>query len=379
MATLYDLAMQYLNQSLPKTFKYDRTNQPGTPTPVLPVQPTEPIKKLLPVQGGGGGDGFSVYNSDPNRTRNESNYNERPYKSTVYNDAFSMMGDPMANQATGALNADGLMSYAGDKPLEGIPGAIATYAKNSLPGRIIGGVANFAKDKLPVNRTAILQNELLGAGFQLNDIGQIVGDGGAYDTAGNVMSGYNTSRMTEKTFDDRIASLGNMTPEGRAKRTAAILEAKQNFIDAKNKTKTVFDAKSLEKDPDYVSFDDQLTANNMINTEKEDEENFNPLDPLNLNTTTAPPFMNFYNPYERDNIVDVQRTKDAIEEAKKAEEAEKLLQSQQASTIEEIRQQYAAQGRDYGQGGADQATQNSYQGSDGNYAGASTEDYDTPD
>jgi hypothetical protein len=40
------------------------------------------------------------------------------------------------------------------------------------------------------------------------------------------------------------------------------------------------------------------------------------LEPLNLNTTTAPPFMNFYNPYERDNIVDVQRTKDAIEEAR---------------------------------------------------------------
>ena len=34
---------------------------------------------------------------------------------------------------------------------------------------------------------------------------------------------------------------------------------------------------------------------------------------------------------------------------------------------------------DYGQGGASQATQNSYQGSDGNYAGASTQDYDTPD
>ena len=64
MASLYDLAMQYLNQSLPKTFKYDRTNQPGIPTPVLPVQPPEPIKKILPVQGGGGGDGFSVYNPD---------------------------------------------------------------------------------------------------------------------------------------------------------------------------------------------------------------------------------------------------------------------------------------------------------------------------
>ena len=117
MATLYDLAMQYLNQSLPKTFKYDRTNQPGIPTPVLPVKPDP--RKLLPVQGGGGGDGFSVYNPDPNRTRDESNYNERPYKSTVYNDAFPMMGDPMANQATGALNADGLMSYPGDKPPTG--------------------------------------------------------------------------------------------------------------------------------------------------------------------------------------------------------------------------------------------------------------------
>ena len=59
MATLYDLAMQYLNQSLPKTFKYDRTNPP-TIGPRLPVQPEEPIKKLLPVQGGGGGDGVSV-------------------------------------------------------------------------------------------------------------------------------------------------------------------------------------------------------------------------------------------------------------------------------------------------------------------------------
>ena len=52
MATLYDLAMQYLNQSLPKTFKYDRTNPP-TIGPRLPVQPEEPIKKLLPVPGGG--------------------------------------------------------------------------------------------------------------------------------------------------------------------------------------------------------------------------------------------------------------------------------------------------------------------------------------
>ena len=55
MATLYDLAMQYLNQSLPKTFKYDRTNQPGIPTPVLPVQPiVKPIVKPINTGGDGG-------------------------------------------------------------------------------------------------------------------------------------------------------------------------------------------------------------------------------------------------------------------------------------------------------------------------------------
>ena len=46
-----------------------------------------------------------------------------------------------------------------------------------------------------------------------------------------------------------------------------------------------------------------------------------------------------------------------------------------AAKIEAIRQQYASQGRDYGQGGADAATQASYEGADGSYAGASTQDY----
>jgi len=62
MATLFDLAQQYLNRALPETFKYDRTNPP-TIGPRLPVQPEEPIAKILPVQSGsgsgGGGEGGS--------------------------------------------------------------------------------------------------------------------------------------------------------------------------------------------------------------------------------------------------------------------------------------------------------------------------------
>ena len=57
----------------------------------------------------------------------------------------------------------------------------------------------------------------------------------------------------------------------------------------------------------------------------------------------------------------------AAEEKRKAEAAAKAKSD--AAKIEQIRQQYAAQGRDYGQGGADQATQDSYAGSDGSYAG----------
>ena len=262
MATLYDLAMQYLNQSLPKTFKYDRTNQPGTLPPVtLPVQPNPRMGKILPVQGGG--DGFSVYNPDPSRTRNKSNYNERPYKSTVYNDAFPMMGDPMANKATGALNADGLMSYAGDKPLEGIPGMIQGYMKNSIPGQLIGNVVGGIENLLPVNQRAILENELLGQGFQLNDIGQFVSDGGdAYKEDGsNIMAGYNAAKVTRQTFDKRRAKAEkNMTPKGFAEFNKALTAAEDKFFGGSGKATTVFNDKVKQKDIDDGFINDQIST-----------------------------------------------------------------------------------------------------------------------
>ena len=73
---------------------------------------------------------------------------------------------------------------------------------------------------------------------------------------------------------------------------------------------------------------------------------------------------------------------EAIQEAqRKFELAEKLkADALLEAQLKKAQQEIAAKGyQDYGQGGADQATQDSYQGSDGNYAGASTQDYDTPD
>ena len=289
MATLYDLAMQYLNQSLPKTFKYDRTNQPGTPTPVLPVQPTEPIKKILPVQGGG--DGFSVYNPDPNRTRNESNYSPYAYRQAAER---SLIGDVYSSGTEAQKMMDNYPDYYEGKQLTGIPGAIAAYAKNSLPGRIIGGVANFANDMLPVNQRAIYENELLGQGFQLNDIGQFVSDGGDINKAdgSNIMAGYNAAKVTRQTFEKRRKMIeDNMKdPKQKAAKLAALKAAEDKFFGGSAKATTVFNDKLKQKDIDDGFINDQ------ISTYDEEEEYLDYTNPNIYNTDsiytqTAPTYI----------------------------------------------------------------------------------------
>ena len=154
------------------------------------------------VVNNSGGNNFSVYNPDPNTISN-SNYNEDPYKSYLYRDRFPMMGDPVANQATGALNADGIMSYAGDKPQSKFL-EMLSQGINLIPG------ANMAKkgleylgDMLPTNRRAIFENELAGQGVRVNNIGQIVQGQGDYNTAENIMAGYNASKIDADTYKKR--------------------------------------------------------------------------------------------------------------------------------------------------------------------------------
>ena len=300
MATLYDLAMQYLNQSLPKTFEYGKTNQPGIPTPVLPVQPTDPVKKIIPIGSGGGGEGaYNPYNPDPNSI---SNKNYSPY---AYRQAMAKSG---AGIPSGILS-DSEFLYGKKSPLEGV--------MSMLPGQqILKGLAS----KLPVNRRGIFENELAGQGIMVNDIGQIVASPGNINTAENIMAGYNANKITAETFQKRrdMINAKMKDPEQKAAKLKALDEAEAKILGtAKTRTDAVFDMKSLAKDPDYLSFDQRVTKGLLEGDDEDDGEvTYNPLDPLNLNTTTAPGFKNFYNPYERDNIVDVQKTKDAIEEAK---------------------------------------------------------------
>jgi len=296
MATLFDLAQAYLNRALPETFKYDRTNQPGI-GPRLPVQPEEPIAKILPVQGGNE-EGSSVYNPDPNRTRTGDNYSPYNYRQAAERSLIgsgdsqfdiNKYGTGFRSETEANKFMDMYPDYYKGKQLTGIPGAISNYMKNSLGGKLIGNVMGGIENLLPVNNRAILENELLGQGFQLNDIGQFVSDGGDINKAdgSNIMAGYNAAKVTRQTFDKRRKMIEdnmsdtNINPKTgktyKEEKLAALKAAEDKFFGGSAKATTVFNDKLKQKDIDDGFINDQIpTYDEEIKTStylEDDEDN----------------------------------------------------------------------------------------------------------
>jgi len=163
--------VNYLNQGLPDIYQSIYNPPPATIGPIttMPVESTPLVDPLYP-QTGGNQEGFSVYNPDPNMTRTKRNYvNPFPY-------------DPMDDFGTSDYG------YI-EEPRKGIPGLFDKYVKGSIPAQLLGKGFNFLKDQLPVNRAGIFQNELLGAGFMLDNTGKIVSNN--YNTPTGIMAGYN--------------------------------------------------------------------------------------------------------------------------------------------------------------------------------------------
>jgi len=238
----------------------------------MPVE-SKPIVDSLYPQTDGNEEGFSVYNPDPNRTRTSDQYS--PY---AYN---RVMRDTEKFGQTVGPNPD--LYY--QPLLEGIPGAIQGYIKNSLPGRLIGKAVSGIESLLPVNQRAILENELLGQGFRLNDIGQIVSDGGNINTAENIMAGYNASKITADTFQKRRDMINEKMkdPVQKAAKLKALDEAEARILGtATDRATSIFDAKSLAKDPTYQSFDDLVAAGLLEGDDNDDEYEFDPTDPRNF-------------------------------------------------------------------------------------------------
>ena len=150
--SVYDLYQSYLNPR--------NTIAPIAPDPRL----------LYPQNYQGGGDGYSVYNPDPNMTRTSRNYvNPFPY-------------DPMEDFGTSNYG------YV-EQPRKGIQGLFDQYVKGSIPAQLIGKTVKGLANMLPPNRAGIFQNELLGADFMLDNTGRIVSNN--YNTPQGIMAGYN--------------------------------------------------------------------------------------------------------------------------------------------------------------------------------------------
>jgi uncharacterized membrane protein YgcG len=189
--------VDYLNQGLPSIYQSPTVDLIDS-QPILEDEDDQVLEQLYPQNYQSGGDGYSVYNPDPNMTRTFKNYNPRP----AYEAAFgTMMGDPVANIATGALNKFDVMGSYREKPPSGLETLFNKYVKNSPLINILGSGMKAIGGMLPVNRTGIMQNELLGAGFALDNIGRIVAAPGKYNTPEGIMAGYNLAAR-EQDFDD---------------------------------------------------------------------------------------------------------------------------------------------------------------------------------
>ena len=155
--------------------------------------------------------------------------------------------------------------YFEPKPLEGIPGMMEKYVKNSFLGKGLGIAKNFANSILPVNRRSILENELGGQGIMVNDIGQIVGDGGNVNTAENIMAGYNASKVTADTFQKRRDMINEKMkdPEQKAAKLAALDAAEAKMLGvATDRTNTIYDDKTAKrKEKKKTSFLNRIFKN----------------------------------------------------------------------------------------------------------------------
>jgi hypothetical protein len=245
MATLYDLAMRYLQQGLPSISGiFPATIPPIGGTPPTTPGPTQPgFPSQQGIVNAGGGDNFSVYNPDPNRTRTKADYSPFAARRT-FAKPDSEVGIP-----SGIL-ADSQFLY-GDQM--------------RLPG-ILGMAQEFLKKQLPVNSRAIFENELLGKGIMIDDIGRIVTDN--YNTPEGIMAGYNASRMDASTFDNRIDTINKTIARKRARgedvtnlenRIKLIEQAKTNFFDAKKTANLIKDDKIRAKGD--IPLSDQIAAN----------------------------------------------------------------------------------------------------------------------
>tara|TARA_R100001463_G_scaffold32373_1_gene72638 strand:+ start:126 stop:1544 length:1419 start_codon:yes stop_codon:yes gene_type:complete len=277
--------VDYLNQGLPNI--YQSITQPSiAPTTTQPVVNTDQdiIENLYPKIGGGG-DSYSVYNPDPstisNREYSPYAYRQAAERNLIGTPGGSLTGTNIPNTSTEVAKLmDMYPDYYQGKQLTGIPGAAANYLQNSYIGKGLDYLGNI----MPVNRRAIYENELAGQGIMVNDIGQIVSDGGNINTAQNIMAGYNANKIDASTIQNRIDTINEKMkdPDQKKAKLDALYEfAKINNI-ALDRTTSIFDDQSLQKDPTYKNLDQLIEEGLLEGDDDDDNDDYDPTDPENF-------------------------------------------------------------------------------------------------
>ena len=101
------------------------------------------------------------------------------------------------------------------------------------------------------------------------------------------MAGYNANKVTAETFQKRRNMINDKMkdPVQKEARLKALDAAEAKMLGtATDRADMVFDAKSLKKNPDYISESAKLDINNMINEDKEEDEGL--IDPNTLRYIT---------------------------------------------------------------------------------------------
>ena len=162
-----------------------------------------------------GGNDFSVYNPDPNSIVN------RDYRPNYDYRQFSEYGSDPSTKDIKQMDIN--QNYFYGPPPSKLQGLLSM-----VPG---AGIARFLGNQigpyLPTNRRAIFENELAGQGVRVNNIGQIVQGQGDYNTAENIMAGYNASKINADTFSKRRGTIEN-TLGSKYGLTASQIEAARN-------------------------------------------------------------------------------------------------------------------------------------------------------
>jgi len=324
MATLYDLAMQYLNQSLPKTFKYDRTNPP-TIGPIIrpPQDPNAPTARILPVQGGGGGGGggsnnpydlstdFSQITSDRQKRLSQDPTGLNKFLIDTLGMQKPQTAEDIVNLGYRTPSKFGIGALLPDKYGE-LPRADQAFIASRMgyTGPTVFGAndSGLSKDPFGLNTRSAFGNYAERVGVEAEKLGKSLEKSAA-------KKGLSFDPATGKVTGGTPAEIAAWEKQTSMLNTKFDFYTKEDvaYKDYQNQVQDVLDAdKEFSTDGDSSNYGiDGYPTYDIKDIQGEDEEDGEvTFDPTKIGINT----LSTKNPFEINNIVELQKQQDAIKQ-----------------------------------------------------------------